>query len=101
MIRRELRKAKNVKVVGHGDCDGADKQGGCVADNMGIRVKSYPAQWTLLGLAAGPIRNRKMLHVFKPDFVLAFHRNIEKSKGTKDMVKAATEAGLTPVIIPY
>lgn len=51
------------------------------------------AKWDLHGRAAGPIRNRRMAKR-NPKYVLAFHSNIEESKGTKDMVKVARAAGI-------
>lgn len=51
------------------------------------------AKWDMHGRAAGPIRNRRMAGK-KPKLVLAFHTDIEKSKGTKDMVEVARRAGI-------
>lgn len=46
------------------------------------------ARWDIFGRSAGPIRNRAMAKK-KPKLVLAFHPNLKKSKGTKDMVNVA------------
>lgn len=46
------------------------------------------AKWELEGKGAGPIRNRRMAKK-KPRLVLAFHPDIDQSKGTRDMVKVA------------
>lgn len=54
----------------------------------------FPADWNRYGRAAGPIRNRQMLTEGKPDLVVAFHDDIESSKGTKDMVTIAEKAGV-------
>jgi len=35
-----------------------------------------------------------MLDQGRPDIVLAFHTNINQSKGTKDMVERAKKAGI-------
>lgn len=72
----------------HGGCEGADKMAGEVAEFLGFKVIVEEADWKRYGLGAGPIRNKKMLS-HKPDIVIAFHSNIEKSKGTKCMVKLA------------
>lgn len=72
-----------------GDCRGADKIAGIWADDVGIEHEKYPAQWDKYGKAAGPIRNKQMLDEGKPDFVLAFHENIDKSVGTKNMLLQA------------
>jgi hypothetical protein len=51
------------------------------------------AKWDLHGKPAGPIRNRRMASK-KPRFVLAFHPDLEKSRGTKDMVNYARKQGI-------
>ena len=73
---------------------GADLMGRVAAERLGIPVLPFPALWIKHGLAAGPIRNRQMLTEGKPTLVLAFHDFLDKSKGTKDMVKIATQAGI-------
>ncbi len=60
---------------------------------------TYPADWTKHGKAAGPIRNQQMLDENKPDVVLAFHDDLEASKGTKDMVNRAMNAGVPTYLI--
>lgn len=84
-------------VIIHGAARGADSIAGTLALALGMEVLEYPAQWEVLGKAAGPIRNRQMLTEGKPDVVVFFHKDITSSKGTKDMVKAATKAGI-PVV---
>jgi hypothetical protein len=59
-----------------------------------MKLKVFSANWEKHGLAAGPIRNRQMLTEGKPDLVIAFHENIEKSKGTKNMLELAKQAGV-------
>lgn len=79
-------------VIVHGDAKGADKIGGWIAKDMGIPVDNifaYPADWNKHGKAAGPIRNEHMLKMHEVDIVLAFHSNIEDSKGTKHMISCA------------
>jgi len=77
-----------------GGCRGADKIAEELATDMGIPVSTYPADWSQHGRAAGPIRNLRMLTQGKPDLVVAFHDNLEHSKGTKNMLKQATEKGV-------
>lgn len=91
-----LSKLRQDTVIIHGDCRGADKMAGLVAKRLGFVVEVYPANWKRWGGAAGPIRNELMIKDGKPDFVYAFHDNLERSKGTKDMVKRANE-NLIPV----
>ena len=99
-IQRELRKIIQARAhlsdpiqVIHGAARGADTIGGKVAKEMKLSVEAIPANWGLYGKAAGHIRNKWMLDR-KPDLVLAFHPDIESSKGTKHMVKIAREAGV-------
>lgn len=42
---------------------------------------------------AGPLRNRQMLDEV-PDLVLAFHAEMQSSKGTKDCVLEANRRGI-------
>lgn len=46
------------------------------------------AKWQVFGKSAGPIRNRRMAKR-KPRLVLAFHPNLDESRGTADMIKLA------------
>lgn len=85
-------------VIIHGAAPGADTIAGNIAREMGLRVEPYPAEWDKHGHAAGPIRNQQMLDEGKPTEVHAFHSDLKKSKGTKDMVRRARTAGL-PVAI--
>lgn len=62
-------------------------------------ILRFPAQWYKYGRAAGPIRNQQMLDEGKPDLVLAFHSDLEHSKGTKDMVTRARKAGIEVRVI--
>jgi len=78
----------------HGACGGADAISSTTARNLGMTVESYPADWTGYGRAAGPIRNQQMLDEGKPDLVIAFHSDIENSKGTADMVRRARKANI-------
>ena len=94
VIRRELRSLTAPSVVIHGCARGADTIAGRVAKELGVTVEEYPAQWSLHGRAAGPIRNRQMLEQGKPDLVLAFHGDLAKSKGTKNMIEQASKAGV-------
>lgn len=77
-----------------GEARGADTLARQAAEKLGIKVTPFPAQWAKFGRAAGPIRNRQMLDEFHPDIVMAFHNDIEHSKGTKDMVTEARKRGI-------
>lgn len=74
----------------YGAAPGADTLGKLWAQARGIATDPYPADWNKDGRAAGPIRNRRMLHASHPEYVVAF----PGGKGTADMVSIATAAGL-------
>lgn len=90
-IARELKKLPKGTVVVHGGCRGADTIAGVLAEKI-LKVAAVPvlAQWKTYGRAAGPIRNQQMLDENPDiDLVLAFHENLEISKGTADMIRRA------------
>lgn len=80
--------ADSITVI-HGGCKGADHHAGMEAKGRGISVVEYPANWLKHGLRAGPIRNQQMIDDGRPDRVVAFHADLNTSKGTKDMVARA------------
>lgn len=115
-------------VLIHGDCRGADRCGAHAAkrinerlgrwipitvDSMGsegekrqnvFEIKPYPADWKQYGKRAGPLRNQQMLQVLRSysrgtKVVLAFHNDIERSRGTKDMVRKARSKSINTLII--
>lgn len=78
-------------VIIHGAARGADLMAEAIAKEAEIDYVGIPAKWKQHGKKAGPIRNGKMLDKFHPDVVLAFHADLENSKGTLDMVKRALQ----------
>jgi YspA, cpYpsA-related SLOG family len=78
---------------------GADTMAGEEAHDLGCFVHGFPAKWNVYGRGAGHIRNQQMLDEGKPNLVLAFHNDIEHSKGTGDMVRRARKAGIEVRII--
>jgi hypothetical protein len=73
-----------------GGARGADFMARKFAEWQGIPTKTFEADWTKHGKAAGPIRNQQMLDEGKPDLVVAF----EGGAGTRDMVTKAKAAGV-------
>lgn len=69
-----------------GGCTGADKFGEVIARRMGIKVKQFPADWSI-GKSAGPMRNKKMAEYC--DAVILF----SGGTGTDSMRKEAKSAG--------
>lgn len=88
-------------VVIEGEARGADKLARRAAEFLRIAVLAFPADWEKYGKRAGPIRNRQMLKEGRPNLVLAFHDSIERSKGTKDMIRAAQSAGVPVRLITH
>lgn len=102
-VRTVLEQFPSGTIVVHGACRGADNTCAAVAEALGFLTKSYPADWSKHGKAAGPIRNQLMLDAENTaeqpiDACLAFHNNIAESKGTLDMVTRAKAAGV-PVAV--
>lgn len=85
-----VHEKRSVSLLIHGAAKGADSLADQWANERGIQVLRFPADWNKEGRAAGPIRNQKMLQVGKPDGVVAF----PGGRGTADMIAQATKAGL-------
>jgi hypothetical protein len=100
MIEAELRKLPKGTIIVHGACRGADTIASNIAKRLGFEVRPYPADWDEFGVRAGPFRNRKMLRQESPNLVIAFHKDLANSKGTKDMVEIAKAAQVPVKIIP-
>lgn len=83
-------------VVIEGGALGADLIGRQAAHRAGLHVATMPALWERFSKGAGARRNRAMLHL-RPDKVLAFHK--DNSRGTADMIGAATAAGIPVEVI--
>jgi hypothetical protein len=86
-------------VIIEGDCRRADKISGYLARKHGLEVLVFPAKWEKYGNAAGPIRNKQMLDEGKPDLVVAFHNDLEHSKGTQNTVNQAMKVNIEVKII--
>lgn len=77
-----------VKEVLCGGATGADECGKLWANNNGIPVVLFPANWKQHGRAAGPIRNREMASC--ADAVVLF----PGGPGTRSMFEISKEFGL-------
>jgi hypothetical protein len=87
IVLQRLLQLPSDTVLVHGAAHGLDSMAATIAKHLGFTVYSEPADWSKYGRSAGPIRNRIMYDVYQPTLVLAFHRNILESRGTRDMVK--------------
>lgn len=111
IIRRELEKFPKDTEIIQGCANGADKMSANITKVLGMKLISskdnkdivnnpgFPANWNKYGRAAGSIRNKQMLDEGKPDLVLAFHTDIKKSKGTKNMIEQSKKRGIKVVLI--
>ncbi len=90
-------------LIVEGGASGADLLSRKAAIECGISYKEFPADWNKYGRAAGPIRNQQMLEEVMEDegrgMIIAFHEDLAKSKGTKDMVNRAKGKGIPIYII--
>ena len=67
-----------------------------------VEPVTVKAEWRKYGLAAGPIRNRKMLDEYEADYVVAFHDALDtESKGTADCVSYAKEKGIPVFLVSH
>ena len=80
----------NVEAIVHGGAKGADLGAEKWAERHNVLRLIFPANWKERGRSAGPIRNQAMIDEGKPDMVIAF----PGGRGTADMVRRATAAGL-------
>ncbi len=76
---------------------GADLYAHLWAKMRGVPVTPFPANWTLYGPSAGPVRNRLMLETFKPDIVFGF----AGGRGTGDCLAQARHLQLGIMYIMY
>lgn len=93
-------------ILVEGDARGADKIAGAIWTELcghDKQLEAWPADWTTHGRRAGPIRNQFMLDesnrraVIDGHFLLAAivcHPDLERSKGTRDMVYRLDRAGI-------
>lgn len=71
-----------------GGADGADEFARRWAVAHRVDHLVMYARWDDEGKAAGPIRNRRMADQ-EPDYVIAFSKDFENSRGTKNMISQA------------
>jgi len=90
------------KRVYQGGCRGADKLAQEVCAELKIHCLTIPADWVYHGSRGGPMRNEYMLREAKRfglDLVVAFHENLEKSKGTKHMIEIARREKVDVMVV--
>ncbi len=107
LVFRQLVDLPLGSVVGHGDDGdkegkrGLDRMAARIATELGLMPEPYPAEWREHGLAAGPLRNVKMLKARQWDRVIGFHDDIQKSKGTKHCLREAKRMGFQTTLVTH
>jgi hypothetical protein len=92
-----LLKALHPKlIIIGGGAPGVDTQCKLWCYRNSVHFAEVKALWDTRHRGAGPQRNAAMLWL-QPHEVHAFHHKIAESRGTKDMIKQATNAGV-PVV---
>ena len=91
-LEKVLSEYDSVGIVA-GHARGADTYGEEFAKIHGIKVSIFKPDWKLYGRGAGPVRNRQMLKYALEEnaVIVAFWDGA--SKGTKNMIEQAKEAG--------
>lgn len=84
----------DITTVISGGAAGVDMLGERYADEHGIPCERHPADWGKYGRAAGPIRNHEMAQCANALIAVL----MGKSRGTRNMIQQAREAGL-PVYV--
>lgn len=80
----------------HGDAQGADTLAQKWAENNDVLTARHPVteeQWTRIGKSAGVLRNQAMLNQH-PTISLVIAFPVVGSRGTADMIRRATKAGI-------
>ena len=90
-VQDYLETLSKTTIIIHGGAKGADSIAGNLATYFKMKVMKFPAEWDKYGKAAGVLRNQQMLDEGYPDLVVYFHKDLENSKGTKDMVTRAID----------
>lgn len=92
IVLRAIEKAKEkgivISVVISGTARGVDRLGERYAEEHGLPVERYPADWSV-GKSAGFIRNQQMSEIGEACIAVT-----NGSNGTKDMIARATRKGL-------
>ena len=89
-MMRQTLESLHITTLICGGADGADSLAARWARRQCIPYWVFMADWNKRGKAAGPIRNREMLVVAKPDLTVAF----PGGRGTADMVRQSKGCGV-------
>lgn len=100
MVTEHVKKLGATFVI-EGGSTGADRMARVAAVLLGIAGLEFRAHWEKHGLAAGPLRNQRMLDEGEPDALLAFHPKAGITPGTADMVRRAEAKGIPVHVVTY
>jgi len=90
---RSILSLTDYTILVEGECRGADRLAAFIARSNGKEVIGKAADWKD-GKKGGVMRNQAMLDEHPQiKLVLAFHNDIDSSRGTKDMINRAVKAG--------
>lgn len=84
-----------------GTARGADRLGERFANNIGLLVRRFPANWDEYGKSAGYIRNKEMAEYTAEGTGVLFAFWNGESRGTKHMIDLAHKYGLEVHVIMY
>jgi hypothetical protein len=113
LVNRLLRKYGPGLVIVHGAATGIDQSFAEACTNLGVEQEAHPARWDDLDLPGAVLRhkngrpyNARTAAVRNAAMVaagagmcVAFHRFLRQSRGTKDCVRRAIEAGIPTYLI--
>ena len=85
-------------IVIEGGAPGVDTVTRKVCEELHVHCLEMKALWNFHSHGAGPIRNRMMLSL-DPDLVIAFHWDLNDSKGTKNCYEQAQKLGIKTAFI--
>ena len=94
---QEILDSYNDITIVSGCASGADALGERFAEEHGYNILRFPAEWDKYGMAAGPIRNKKMAEI--ADMCVVFWDG--KSRGTKNMIDEAMKKCATTYVRRY
>ncbi len=100
-IRDELIALPSDTIVVYGDAPGADELGASIARDLKLAVEPFTKNsddYRRYRRGAWKGLNERMLSS-GVDLVLAFHPAVDKSRGTKHLLKIAKEAGISVKVI--
>jgi hypothetical protein len=98
IVRRLVARYGPGVTIVHGGSPGVDDSFASACWDLDINTEPHLADWKGLGSIAGPLRNKGMVDS-GADLCIALHRTIAKSKGTKNCILHALNAGIPTYLI--